>query len=77
MMLDGCHDCWTYKAIKFAFEAKLINFNPDINIFSMHTFSEVFSICFNEDHIKEYILLAFARKQHLAKVTLSANILLG
>ena len=77
LMLDGCHDCWTYKAIKFAFEAKLINFNPDINIFSMQTFSEVCSISFNEDHIKEYILLAFARKQHLAKVTLSANILLG
>ena len=31
------------------------NFNPDINILSMQTFSEVCSISFNEDHIKEYI----------------------
>ena len=53
----------------------------------MQTFIEVCSISFNEDHIKEYIytideksiliLLAFARKQHLVKVTLSANILIG
>ena len=33
LMLNGCHDCWSYKAIKFAFEAKLINFDPDNNIF--------------------------------------------
>ena len=47
-------DCWPYKAIRFAFEAKLIDFNPDINIFSMQTFSEVCSISVNEDHIKEF-----------------------
>ena len=51
LMLNGCHDCWTYKAIKFAFEAKLINFNPDINIFSMQTLIEVCNISFNEDHL--------------------------
>ena len=55
LMLNGCHDCWSYKAIEFAFEAKLIDFNPDINIFSMQTFSEVCSILFDEDHFKEYI----------------------
>ena len=46
--------CWSYEAIKFAFEAKLIDFNPDINIFYIQTFSEVCRISFNEDHIKEY-----------------------
>ena len=25
LMLNGCHDCWSYKAIKFAFEYKLNN----------------------------------------------------
>ena len=30
LMLNGCHDGWSYKVIKFAFEAKLIDFNPDI-----------------------------------------------
>ena len=82
LMLNGCHYCWSYKAIKFAFDAKLIDFNPDINIFSMQTFSEVCSISFNEEIILTLfmrkgilVLSAFARKQHLVKVTLSANIL--
>ena len=61
LMLNGCHDCWTYKAIKFA---KLISFNPDINIWSMHTLSEVCSISFNEDHIKEYINTIY-EKRHI------------
>ena len=30
LMLNGCHNCWSYKAITFAFDAKLIDFNPDI-----------------------------------------------
>ena len=29
LMLNGCHHCCSYKAIKFAFEAKLTNFDPD------------------------------------------------
>ena len=51
LMLDGCHDCWSYKVIKFAFETKLIDFDPDINIFSIQNFNEVFSISFNKEHI--------------------------
>ena len=35
LMLNGCHDCWSYKAIKYAFEANLTNFDPDNNIFSI------------------------------------------
>ena len=50
-MLNGCHDCWSYKAIKFACEANLTNFDPDNNIFSIQTFNEVCSISFNDDHI--------------------------
>ena len=23
LMLNGCHNCWSYKVIKFAFETKL------------------------------------------------------
>ena len=38
------------------------NFNPDINILSMQTFSEVCSISFNEDHIKEYINTIYEKK---------------
>ena len=55
MMLNGCHDCWSYKAIKYAFDAKLTNFDPDNNILSTQTFNEVCSISFNEDYIIEYI----------------------
>ena len=33
LMLNGCHDCWSYKAIEFAFDAKLTNFDPDNNMF--------------------------------------------
>ena len=55
VMLNGCHNCWSYNVIKFAFKAKLIDFNPDINIFSVQTFSEVCSISFNEDHIIESV----------------------
>ena len=54
LMLNGCHDCWSYKAIKFACEANLTNFDPDNNIFSIQTFNEVCSISFNEDHIRIY-----------------------
>ena len=53
--LLGCHDCWSCKAIKYAFEARLINFDPDNNIFSTQTFNEVCSISFNEDHNIEYM----------------------
>ena len=62
LMLNGCHDCWTYKVIKFAFETNLI---------------EVCNISFNEDRILEYmntlyenkilLLLEFVQKQHLVK----------
>ena len=51
-----------YKAIKFAFDAKLIDFNPDINLFSMQTFSEVCSISFNEDNIKDFIKTIYEKR---------------
>ena len=46
----------------FAFDAKLIDFNPDINIFSMQTFSEVCSISFNEDNVKDFINTIYEKK---------------
>ena len=33
----------------------IINFNPDINTFSMQNFNEVCSLNFNEDRIIEYM----------------------
>ena len=75
-MLNGCHDCWSYKAIKFAFEAKLFYVNPDICTFSLQAFNEVCNIIFYEDLTIEYMnslyerrfinyhMLEFARKQH-------------
>ena len=35
-LMVGCHDCWSYNAIKFAFETKLTNFNPDYS-YILHT----------------------------------------
>ena len=46
LMLNGCHICWSYEVIQFAFEAKLIYFNPDDNVFSSLTFNEVCNIVF-------------------------------
>ena len=43
----------SYKAIKYAYDAKLTNFDPDNNILSTQTFNEVCSISFNEDYIIE------------------------
>ena len=62
LMLYGCHNCWSYKAIKFAFDAKLIDFNPAINIFSTQTFSEVCSISFSEDNIKDFINTIYEKR---------------
>ena len=41
------------KAIKFAFEIKIFDFN--INTFPIQTFNEVYNIKFYEDHIIEYM----------------------
>ena len=50
LMLNSCHDCWSYKAIKYAFEANQNNFDPDNNVFSALTFNEVCSISFNNNN---------------------------
>ena len=57
-----CHHCWSYKAIKFAFDAKSTNFDPDNNILSTQTFNEVCSISFNEDYIIEYINTLYEKR---------------
>ena len=62
LMLNGCHDCWSYKAIKFAFDIKLTNFDPDNNILSTQTFNEVCSISFNEEYTLEYINTLYEKK---------------
>ena len=62
LMFNGCHDCRSYKAIKFTFEANLTNFDPDNNIFSIQTFNKVCSISFNEDRIIEYINTLYEKR---------------
>ena len=62
LMLNGCHDCWSYKAIKFAFDTKLTKFDPDNNILSTQTFNEVCSISFNEEYTLEYINTLYEKK---------------
>ena len=62
LMLNGCHDCWSYKAIQYAFEANLTHFDPDNNVFSIQTFNEVCSISFNEDNIMEYINTLYEKR---------------
>ena len=62
LMLNGCHDCWSYKAIKYAFEANLINFDPDYNISTYRLLNEVCNINFNEDHIIEYMNTLYEKR---------------
>ena len=55
LFLKGCRNCWSYKVLKFAFEANITKFNPDNAYFSKQMLDAICTFTFDEGSVKKGI----------------------
>ena len=88
LFLKGCRICWSHKVLQLAFEANITKFDPGKAYFSQHVLGAICTFSFEESLVVKcvnilydtrysLIMLVSVPKQHLEKVTLFANILIG
>ena len=51
LFLKGCRNCWSYKVLKFVFEANITKFNPDNAYFSKHMLDVICTFTFDEGSV--------------------------
>ena len=61
LFLKGCRNCWSYKVLKFAFEANITKFNPD-NAYFSNMLDAICTFTFDEVLVKKYIDMLYLNR---------------
>ena len=62
LFLKGCRNCWSYKVLKFVFEANITKFQPDNAYFSKHMLDAICTFTFDEVLVKKYIDMLYLNR---------------